>query len=281
MTYRDLIHQGQKRLFDAGQGDQAAQLLMAELCRQKNINLYLEMEEEADADLASLYLKDIALMEEGKPLSYVLGYESFYGYDFIVNEDVLIPRPETEELVGLVLGLFDDYFPDCDKVSVFDVATGSGAIGITLNLEEPKMDVTASDISQKALVVAEKNNEKLQANVKFICGNMLDPFIERNLHCDILVCNPPYIPSSEQMEHSVVDYEPHVALFGGDDGLKFYRDVFEKAPQVLNPKSFLAFEMGYNQGKALSSLAKEHFPNGKVTVHKDMSGKDRMLTIEL
>ena len=281
MTYRDLIHQGQKRLFDAGQGDQAAQLLMAELCRQKNINLYLEMEEEADADLASLYLRDIALMEEGKPLSYVLGYESFYGYDFIVNEDVLIPRPETEELVGLVLGLFDDYFPDRDKVSVFDVATGSGAIGITLNLEEPKMDVTASDISQKALVVAEKNNEKLQANVKFICGNMLDPFIERNLHCDILVCNPPYIPSSEQMEHSVVDYEPHVALFGGDDGLKFYRDVFEKAPQVLNPKSFLAFEMGYNQGKALSSLAKEHFPNGKVTVHKDMSGKDRMLTIEL
>ncbi len=281
MTYRDLIHQGQKRLFDAGQGDQAAQLLMAELCRQKNINLYLEMEEEADADLASLYLKDIALMEEGKPLSYVLGYESFYGYDFIVNEDVLIPRPETEELVGLVLGLFDDYFPDRDKVSVFDVATGSGAIGITLNLEEPKMDVTASDISEKALVVAEKNNEKLQANVKFICGNMLDPFIERNLHCDILVCNPPYIPSSEQMEHSVVDYEPHVALFGGDDGLKFYRDVFEKAPQVLNPKSFLAFEMGYNQGKALSSLAKEHFPNGKVTVHKDMSGKDRMLTIEL
>lgn len=281
MTYRDLIHQGQKRLFDAGQGDQAAQLLMAELCRQKNINLYLEMEEEADADLASLYLKDIALMEEGKPLSYVLGYESFYGYDFIVNEDVLIPRPETEELVGLVLGLFDDYFPDRDKVSVFDVATGSGAIGITLNLEEPKMDVTASDISEKALVVAEKNNEKLQANVKFICGNMLDPFIERNLHCDILVCNPPYIPSSEQMEHSVVDYEPHVALFGGDDGLKFYRDVFEKAPQVLNPKSFLAFEMGYNQGEALSTLAKEHFPNGKVTVHKDMSGKDRMLTIEL
>lgn len=281
MTYRDLIHQGQRRLFDAGQGDQAAQLLMAELCRQKNINLYLEMEEEADADLASLYLKDIALMEEGKPLSYVLGYESFYGYDFIVNEDVLIPRPETEELVGLVLGLFDDYFPERDKVSVFDVATGSGAIGITLNLEEPKMDVTASDISEKALVVAEKNNEKLQANVKFICGNMLDPFIERNLHCDILVCNPPYIPSSEQMEHSVVDYEPHVALFGGDDGLKFYRDVFEKAPQVLNPKSFLAFEMGYNQGEALSTLAKEHFPNGKVTVHKDMSGKDRMLTIEL
>ena len=281
MTYRELIHEGQRRLYDAGQGDQAAQLLMAELCRQKNINLYLEMEEEADAELAALYLKDVALMEEGQPLSYVLGYESFYGYDFIVNEDVLIPRPETEELVGLVLGLFDDYFSDRENVTVFDVATGSGAIGITLNLEEPKMDVIASDISKEALVVAEKNNENLQAHVKFICGNMLDPFIEQDLHCDILVCNPPYIPSSEQMEHSVVDYEPHVALFGGNDGLKFYRDVFEKADQVLNKKSFLAFEMGYNQGEALSNLAKEHFPDAKVTVHKDMSGKDRMLTIEL
>ena len=131
----------------------------------------------------------------------MLGYECFYGYDFIVNEDVLIPRPETEELVGLVLSKFDDYFSDREHVNVFDVATGSGAIGITLNLEEPRMDVIASDISKEALVVAQKNNEKLGANVNFICGSMLDPFIDRDLHCDILVCNPPYIPSEEKMEN--------------------------------------------------------------------------------
>lgn len=143
------------------------------------------------------------------------------------------------------------------------------------------MDVIASDISMEALKVAKENNDALHANVSFICGSMLDPFVDRDLHCDILVCNPPYIPSEEKMEHSVVDYEPHVALFGGEDGLKFYRDVFEKAHLVLNEKAFLAFEMGYQQGEALTDLAKEYFKDATITVHKDMAEKDRMLTIEL
>ena len=280
MRYRDYIREGKERLYKAGQGEQAATLLMVELCRQKGINLYMDMDEEILDAIRVDYLEAIHEMEKGKPLSYVLGYESFYGYDFIVNEDVLIPRPETEELVGLVLSLFDEHFSEAQHVTVFDVATGSGAIGITLDLEEPRMDVIASDISSKAVDVALQNNEKLQGHVNFIIGNMLDPFIERDLHCDICVCNPPYIPSDEKMEHSVVDYEPHVALFGGKDGLKFYRDVFEKADQVLKEKAFMAFEIGYDQRESLSQLAREYFPDAKIEVHKDMSGKDRMLTIE-
>lgn len=280
MRYRDYIREGKERLYKAGQGEQAATLLMVELCRQKGINLYMDMDEEIQDAIRADYLEAIHEMEKGKPLSYVLGYESFYGYDFIVNEDVLIPRPETEELVGLVLSLFDEHFSESQHVTVFDVATGSGAIGITLDLEEPRMDVIASDISSKAVDVALQNNEKLQGHVNFIIGNMLDPFIERDLHCDICVCNPPYIPSNEKMEHSVVDFEPHVALFGGKDGLKFYRDVFEKADQVLKEKAFMAFEIGYDQRESLSQLAREYFPDAKIEVHKDMSGKDRMLTIE-
>ncbi|WP_297238452.1 peptide chain release factor N(5)-glutamine methyltransferase [uncultured Faecalicoccus sp.] len=280
MRYRDYIREGKERLYKAGQGEQAATLLMVELCRQKGINLYMDMDEEILDAIRVDYLEAIHEMEKGKPLSYVLGYESFYGYDFIVNEDVLIPRPETEELVGLVLSLFDEHFSEAQHVTVFDVATGSGAIGITLDLEEPRMDVIASDISSKAVDVALQNNEKLQGHVNFIIGNMLDPFIERDLHCDICVCNPPYIPSDEKMEHSVVDFEPHVALFGGKDGLKFYRDVFEKADQVLKEKAFMAFEIGYDQRESLSQLAREYFPDAKIEVHKDMSGKDRMLTIE-
>lgn len=281
MTYHELIMQGRERLFAAGQGEQAAQLLMVEYCNQKGINLYINMEEEISEELKEIYLQAVAEMEQGKPMGYVLGYEWFYGYDFIVNKGVLIPRPETEELVGLVLGMYDDKFADRESVDVFDVATGSGAIGISLALEEPRMKVVASDISEEALEVAEQNNKKLGANVKFLCGSMLDPFVEQGYHCDILVCNPPYIPSEEKMEHSVVDYEPHVALFGGSDGLKFYKDVFEKANQVCREKAFLAFEMGYQQGQALSDLAKSYFPDANVVVHKDMSGKDRMLTIEL
>lgn len=280
MTYHSLIVEAKDRLFKANQGEQAAQLLMVELCRQKNINLYVSMNEECDLEIEKDYLKAVDEMEQGKPLGYVLGYECFFGYDFIVNENVLIPRPETEELVELVLQKFDDKFPEFEHVTLFDVATGSGAIGITLALEEPKFDVIASDISKDALNVAIENNKKLGAHVNFICGSMLDPFVERDLHCDILVCNPPYIPQDEQMEHSVVDYEPHVALFGGEDGLKFYRDVFEKAHLVCNEHALLAFEMGYQQGAALSQLARQYFPEATIEVHKDMSQKDRMLTIE-
>ena len=111
-TYHSLINEGKERLYKAGQGEQAAQLFMVELCRQKNVNLYISMDEEADEQIQTDYLEGIHLMENGEPLGYVLGYECFYGYDFIVNEDVLIPRPETEELVGLVLSKFDDYFAD-------------------------------------------------------------------------------------------------------------------------------------------------------------------------
>ena len=281
MTYHQYILDARDRLYQAGQGEQVAQLLMVELCRQKNINLYISMDEQINPEIEQLYIQAVADMEKGKPFAYVLGYESFYGYDFIVNEDVLIPRPETEELVGLVLQKFDEHFSNREHVKVFDVATGSGAIGITLAAEEPKMDVVASDISKDALEVAKQNNKKMGTMVSFLCGDMLQPFIDRDLHCDICVCNPPYIPSEEQMEHSVVDYEPHVALFGGEDGLKFYRDVFEKAHLVCNENAILAFEMGYNQKEALTELAKQYFPNAKIEVHKDMSQKNRMLTIEL
>ena len=279
MTFHDYINEGKERLFQAGQGEQAAQLLMVELCRKNDINLYAQMDQQIPEEIATDYLEGIHKMELGQPLGYVLGYEWFYGYDFIVNEDVLIPRPETEELVGLVLQLYDDHFSE-KEVTVFDVATGSGAIGITLDKEEKNMKVFASDISQEALEVAKKNNEHLKADVQFYQGSMLDPFIEKDMHCDILVCNPPYIPQEEDMGASVVDYEPHVALFGGDDGLRFYRELFEKADQVLNEGAILAFEMGYDQGQSLKELARQYFPNAKIMVHKDMSQKDRMLSIE-
>lgn len=281
MTFYGLINEGRERLFQAGQGEQAAQVLMVELCRKKNINLFVKMNEECPEDIQTDYLEGVHEMEKGEPLGYVLGYEWFYGYDFIVNKDVLIPRPETEELVGLVLQLFDEHFSDREHITVFDVATGSGAIGITLNKEEPRMNVICSDISKDALAVTKQNNKHLQANVNVLCGNMLDPFIDRNLRCDILVCNPPYIPNEETVEHSVIDFEPHVALFGGDDGLNFYRNIFQKAHLVLNNGAFLAFEIGYNQGQALLKLAKTYFPGANCRIHQDMSQKDRMLTIEL
>ncbi len=281
ITWHTLLREGKDRLYQAGNSDQAALLLLNELCQAKGLNLYLIMDEEVDSDIATDYLEGIHRLEQGEPLGYVLGYENFYGYDFIVNENVLIPRPETEELTGQVLMLSDLFLEEKEEPVVFDVATGSGAIGITLSLEAPELKVYASDISKKALEVAKANNEKLNGHVEFFEGDMLEPFIEQGLHCDILVCNPPYIPSQEKMDHGVVDYEPNVALFGGDDGLFFYRKLLEKANLVLNPQGIMAFEMGYNQAERLSILAHQYFPDAHVEVIQDMSGKDRILVIKL
>lgn len=280
-TWHQLLKEGKERIYQAGRSDQEAMLLLNEICRKYNINLYMQLDEPSLEEPASEYLEGIHRLEKGEPLGYVLGYENFYGYDFIVNEDVLIPRPETEELTGQVLMMLDDMFEQLDHPIVFDVATGSGAIGITLSLENPNLDVYASDISRPALDVARANNEKLNGSVVFLEGSMLDPFIERNMRCDFLVCNPPYIPSEEEIDHSVKDYEPNVALFGGRDGLRFYREIFANAKKVMNPGGGMAFEIGWNQGEALKQLATEAFPLATVDILQDMSGKDRILTIRL
>ena len=168
----------------------------------------------------------LAGMEEyyqGKPIQYIKGCESFFGRDFKVNEDVLIPRYETEELVENILYRIDDYFNDYKEIHLCDVGTGSGAIAITLALEEPRLKVIATDISKEALVVAQDNAKTLGANVEFRNGDMLQPLLDTHEKVDIFVSNPPYIPNDQDIEAMVKDNEPHVALFGGNDGLYFYR----------------------------------------------------------
>ena len=277
-SYRQVLREAKERLYAAGQGEQAAQLLMLELANLEAHNLYMEYDEEVPQGLLEAFEAGIRRMEQGEPLGHVLGFEWFYGYRFKVNPDVLIPRPETEELVANILAAYDECF-DGQDVDVIDVGTGSGAIAIALRKEEAHLQVTASDISEQAVAVARKNAADNAADVTFLTGDMLEPFIEAGIRCDILVSNPPYIPVHEQMEHSVVDFEPHVALFGGEDGLKFYREIFANAHRVIKEKAILAFEMGYDQGERLRALAKEHFPDARVEINKDLSGKNRMLFV--
>ena len=277
-SYRQVLREAKERLYAAGQGEQAAQLLMLELANLEAHNLYMEYDEEVPQGLLEAFEAGIRRMEQGEPLGHVLGFEWFYGYRFKVNPDVLIPRPETEELVANILAAYDECF-DGQDVDVIDVGTGSGAIAIARRKEEAHLQVTASDISEQAVAVARKNAADNAADVTFLTGDMLEPFIEAGIRCDILVSNPPYIPVHEQMEHSVVDFEPHVALFGGEDGLKFYREIFANAHRVIKEKAILAFEMGYDQGERLRALAKEHFPDARVEIIKDLSGKNRMLFV--
>ena len=189
---------------------------------------------------------------------------------------MLIPRPETEELCALILAGIDRYFPD-GPVHCVDVGTGSGAIAITVAKEEPRVIMDATDISLEALENAKRNAERNEAKISFYAGDMLEPLIERGKKYDVFLCNPPYIPQDEQMETSVIEFEPHVALFGGEDGLRFYRTIFEGCRSVLNDRAFMAFEMGWNQRAAMSALVEQYLPEARYEIRKDMNGKDRML----
>jgi len=278
-SYRSLIQEGEEALKETN-SQKEVRLLMLELCREEEIDLYLHQDEEAKRSIQERFQEGIKSLQQEKPLSYILGYSWFYGYQLQVNEDVLIPRNETEELIGYILAGMDEHFND-SALTLFDVATGSGAIAIALQAEEPKLEVYASDISEKAVYQAKQNADLNHVQVEFMVGDMLEPFIHQGLHCDILVCNPPYIPTNEMIERSVKEYEPHLALFGGEDGLKFYHEVFTKAHLVLNEKAMMAFEMGYNQAEVLTKQAKQYFPNARIEVIKDLNGLDRMLFLYL
>jgi release factor glutamine methyltransferase len=255
-----------------------AKFVMNELLNDQGRNLYVEMDQALDQ---KTHLRFEQMMDQlclNEPLAYVLGYQPFYGYRIQVNQDVLIPRFETEELVMRVLQAIDEYFEQ-DQLVLCDVATGSGAIACALKLETSNTIVHASDISPAALTLAQKNAEVLNAEVNFHLGDMLEPFIKAQIRADVVVCNPPYIPESEVPDRSVVDFEPHLALFGGEDGLKFYRAFFKDIHHMIQAKALLAFEMGYQQKDALLDLAKRTFPHAKSEVFQDMQGKDRILIV--
>lgn len=279
MTFEQEVRKYEK-LCD--QNDVPRETVMAylvELSQQERYNLYANFREEMPEDLRNSFEAGMARILKQEPMAHVLGYSWFYGYKFIVNEDVLIPRPETEELCANILARMDQYFSKNETIHCVDVGTGSGAIAITLCKEEPHVHMMATDISQEALVTARKNAQMNEADVQFMAGDMLQPLIEKNIRVDVLVCNPPYIPQEEKMEKSVVDFEPHVALFGGEDGLKFYREIFADCQKVLKDKAFMAFEMGWDQRERMSQLVEKALPGWKYEILKDMNGKDRMLFV--
>lgn len=276
MTYRELIQQYSNLLEEKNLNPQDAIFLMLELANKESYDLYLNYDLEVEEGLKYRFIESANRLLNHEPLQHILGYEYFYGYKFFVNEDVLIPRDETQELVSNVLADIDEYF---ENPTVVDIGCGSGAIAIALKKEENKITMLASDISEKALDVARKNAIYNEAEVTFYQGDLLQPFIQQNIKIDVLVSNPPYIKENEVLESSVVDFEPHLALFGGKDGLYFYRKILENAHLVLKEKSMIAFEMGYDQKESLSNLAIQYFPNSRIEVLQDINGKDRMLFI--
>lgn len=279
MTVRELIRQSEAMLDEKDRDCNVAKVLFYHLANKEPHQLYLMMDEEVGDDLFVAFQEGMQRYMDGEPIQYIKGKETFFSRDFTVNENVLIPRYETEELVENILYKIDDYFEDYKSIDLCDVGTGSGAIAISLALEESKLHVVATDISEEALVVARKNAEDLGANIEFYQGDMLEPLIDRNIKVDIFVSNPPYIPNEQEIESVVKDNEPHVALFGGSDGLYFYRKIFSRAKEVIKERALLAFEMGFDQRELMEEAVEQYFPHIPYEIMKDMNGKDRMLFI--
>lgn len=279
MILRELIRQSEAMLDEKDKDCNVAKVLFYHLAHKEPHQLYLMMDEEVDEELLKQFQDGMQRYMNGEPIQYINGKENFFSRDFIVNENVLIPRYETEELVENILYKIDDYFDDYSSIDLCDVGTGSGAIAITLALEEPKLNVVATDISEEALEVAKANASELDTQVTFYQGDMLEPLIDRQQKFDIFVSNPPYIPQDQEIESVVKDNEPHVALFGGNDGLYFYRKIFKDVRHVLKDRALLAFEMGFDQRELMSQAVEQYFPDTPYEIIKDINGKDRMLFI--
>ena len=215
----------------------------------------------------------IKLLDSGIPVQYIVGNVDFYGYNFVVNNNVLIPRFETEELVSRTIKYIGKFFDN--NVSIVDLGCGSGCIAITLS-KELNISVDAVDISKNALEVAKQNNEINKGNVTFYQGNMLEPLSKKY---DVIISNPPYISYDEDIEEVVRKNEPHIALYADNDGLYFYDYILKNCRDYLNDKFLIAFEIGCTQGKFVKNLALKYLGNVSVFIEKDLSDRDRFVFI--
>lgn len=209
------------------------------------------------------------------PLGLIFGKSNFYGRDFIVTNDTLIPRIDTEILIEKIIkSVGQDYKENGKTPTILDIGTGTGAIAITLQKETNSV-CYAVDISEKALAVAKQNAKNLKADVKFSKSDLFDSI--KDLKVDIIVSNPPYIKTAviKLLDSEVRDNEPILALDGGADGLDFYRKIIEQAKMHLNIDGEIFFEIGFDQGEAVKLLLEKDFEN--IEIIKDYSNNDRVV----
>lgn len=276
-TYREVLRINEQYALDNNKEDSGVKLLLLHFSNMTSADLIINMDTEMPEDAYNEFLYGVdRYITKNIPVQHILGYEYFYGHKFIVNQDVLIPRFETEELVANVLMYYDEVF-EGQKVETLDIGTGSGCLAVTLDIEEENMTVTGIDISSKALEVAKQNNQNLNGSTTFLQGDLFAPVQGKKY--DIIVSNPPYIPQGEYVEELVVENEPDIALFGGEDGLHFYRLILEEAPNFVKDRFIIAFEHAYDKAKELKKLISKHFDGVEVIQKKDMQGKDRMTFI--
>lgn len=256
MNVRDLLAEGADQLRKAGIENARfeAELLLAHILKWDRVALYTQHEAEVDEQSVEAYQNLLTKRKEGMPYAYIVGKKEFMGLSFIVNEKVLIPRPDTESLVSDFIETFDDVLSS-KSCTVLDLCTGSGAIGLSIAKLYPKTKVTLSDISSDALIVAEKNRQHLDLqNVQIVQSDLFRSLKGRRF--DYILSNPPYIESKaiQHLQKEIAEFEPKKALDGGEDGLDYYRNILDDAPAHLNQGGYLLLELGDEQHKPLKTV---------------------------
>lgn len=274
MNYAELFASYEERLEAQGEEAEALSFTFRGLKSLSLTDFVFLLRQEVSEEDQTLLEAIFQQLSQHIPAQYITGKTDFHGLEFAVDERVLIPRPETEELVDLALQ--ENSRAD---LRILDIGTGSGAIAISLAHARPDWQVTAVDISPQALEVAQKNAENNAVQLNFIQSDVLDQVTGQ---FDLIISNPPYISPADKEEVglNVLYSEPHLALFAEEDGLAIYRKIAEQAGDFLAENGKIYLEIGYKQGQAVSNLFQTHFPDKRVRVLQDQFGKDRKVVVD-
>lgn len=276
LTYYEVLDRASSFLRELNHSSFVAEWLMRERLDWSKTELVMQYRNVMPVSELKQFERDFEEFLKGLPMQQIIGHEWFYNRKFKVTEDTLIPRPETEEWLEQVLTDLPQ-----EPLTVVDIGTGTGIIGLTVKLERPADDVTITDISKEALDVAKENAQVLGAEITAELGNLFEPLVGKKF--DAIISNPPYISEAEinVMDQSVLDYEPKSALFADEDGLAIYKRMAESIEKYLKPNGRIYLEIGYQQGDSVSRLFKNAFPDAKVTIWQDFNQLDRVVAVEL
>lgn len=292
LLVKEMLTMGEKQLMDSDIADATRDCKIL-YCYMMDIpfsKIILEYQEVLQDRLCDKYFELIDRRSKGEPVQYIMGSQEFMGLEFIVNENVLIPRQDTETLVEDALEIIntgtlrgEDMDVKCKEWDILDLCTGSGAIGVSLARIANKVNVTCSDISEGAIKVAKENAQKhgVAKSVKFEQGDLFKPFSKhfRKQKFDMIISNPPYIKSSviPTLQKEVCEHEPFSALDGGESGLDFYEKIVSGVGSHLRKSGVLLLEIGHDQGEAVSGLLSRNGEFTSIRVLKDLANRDRIV----
>ena len=279
MQNRQLLKLGAEKLAQAGITSPSleARILLAQACEENQEYLLLNFDQQVSEVISNKYFLYIERRIQKEPIAYITGLKEFYGRDFIINSDVLIPRAETEILIDAVL----ENNNASDEVNILELGSGSGIIAITLALEWSAANIMAVDISEKALACAEQNITKYKVGeqVRLVHSNWFAS-LDNNKY-DIIISNPPYISKSELdvMADETKQYEPSIALFADNEGLECYEDILKGAKEYLHNSGSIYLEIGYKQHQQITALA-QHYDFHVDNIYKDLQGHIRTVQLK-